>query len=83
MRVLKMDDYYKGFHVAEEKFDHNFDEPAAIDMELLAEHLGRLKKGLAIEKPCYDFTAHSRLAMKNSSRQKSSCLTGCSACTSL
>jgi len=59
-RILKMDDYYRGFHVAEEKFDHNFDEPAAIDMELLAEHLGRLKNGKAIEKPIYDFTTHSR-----------------------
>ncbi|MBI4170282.1 MAG: uridine kinase [Candidatus Aenigmarchaeota archaeon] len=60
-RILKMDDYYKGHaSVTTEKFDHNFDEPAAIDMELLAEHLGQLKRGLAIEKPLYNFTTHSR-----------------------
>ena len=59
-RILKMDDYYKSFAIAEEKFDHNFDEPAAIDMELLAEHLRQLKSGQAIKKPLYDFATHSR-----------------------
>ena len=59
-RILKMDDYYKGFHVTEEKFDYNFDEPAAIDMELLVEHLRHLKSGRAIEKPVYDFSTHNR-----------------------
>ncbi len=60
-RILKMDDYYKEHSkVTTQMFDHNFDEPAAIDMQLLAQHLGQLKQGHAIEKPLYDFATHSR-----------------------
>lgn len=59
--VLKMDDYYKDTGpIAQEKFGHNFDEPAALDMKLLASHLAALKKGRAVRKPVYDFRTHSR-----------------------
>jgi len=75
-RILKMDDYYKGVKITEEKFNHNFDEPAAIDMELLAEHLGRLKRGRAIEKPVYDFSTHSRSGYENFAPEKIIALDG-------
>lgn len=40
----------------------NYDHPDALDNALLAEHLGALKRGEAIEKPTYDFKTHLRSA---------------------
>jgi uridine kinase len=39
----------------------NYDHPDTLDNELLAEHLGALKRGEAIEKPQYDFRTHTRM----------------------
>ena len=39
----------------------NFDHPDALEIELLVEHLDRLKAGAAIEVPVYDFKTHRRL----------------------
>jgi len=39
----------------------NFDHPDAIDNELLANHLKKLKAGEPVELPIYDFRTHSRL----------------------
>lgn len=39
----------------------NFDHPDAIDNELLANHLKKLKAGESVELPIYDFRTHSRL----------------------
>ncbi len=58
--VLSMDDYYKSADIIDEKFDHNFDEPASIDMELLASHIQELKNSIIIKKPIYDFKTHQR-----------------------
>lgn len=38
----------------------NYDHPAALDNDLLCDHLGRLTRGLAIEQPAYDFRTHTR-----------------------
>ena len=38
----------------------NYDCPEAIDVDLLIYHLKNLKRGMAIEKPAYDFTTHTR-----------------------
>jgi uridine kinase len=38
----------------------NYDEPAAIENELLASDLSRLKQGAAVECPQYDFASHTR-----------------------
>ncbi len=38
----------------------NFDHPDSLDTELLIEQLRRLSAGLPIEKPTYDFNAHTR-----------------------
>ena len=39
----------------------NFDHPDAIDNELLANHLKKLKAGEPVDLPIYDFRTHSRL----------------------
>jgi uridine kinase len=39
----------------------NFDHPDAIDNELLANHLKKLKAGEPVELPIYDFRTHARL----------------------
>ena len=41
----------------------NFDEPTSLDNELLVQHLKRLKQGLPVECPQYDFATPSRLAI--------------------
>lgn len=38
----------------------NYDEPSAFDTELLAEHLDALLRGEKVERPVYDFAAHTR-----------------------
>jgi len=38
----------------------NFDHPDSLDNELLAEHIQRLLAGQSIERPCYDFSTHTR-----------------------
>ena len=58
--ILPMDDYYISRDVDGERFDANFDEPAAIDMDLIGRHLDVLRTGASIEKPTYDFRLHRR-----------------------
>ncbi len=53
--VISQDRYYKGG-----SNDTNYDEPNAIDFELLKNHLLELKSGKPIDAPNYDFTTHSR-----------------------
>ena len=38
----------------------NFDHPDSMDTDLFVDHLTRLSRGETIEKPTYDFTAHTR-----------------------
>jgi uridine kinase len=60
--VLRIDDYYRPLdHLTyEQRCLVNFDEPAAIDGELLTQHAGDLVRGRSIQAPRYDFTCHSR-----------------------
>lgn len=62
--LLSMDDYYKGvgFMNDQLKLDRHisFDEPEAIDIDLIATHLGDLKNGVSIDKPIYDFKTGER-----------------------
>ena len=63
--VLSEDDYYIDASEFED-FDadtFNFDEPAAKDHRLLAQHLRTLKSGASVEAPLYDFTTHTRRAV--------------------
>ena len=59
---IDMDAYYRNFaHLPmEERRRVNWDHPDAFDHDLLAQQLGRLVSGEAIEKPVYDFVTHSR-----------------------
>jgi uridine kinase len=61
--VLTQDHYYRDLsHLSpDERAQHNFDHPAAVEESLLVEHLARLKAGLAVRVPRYDFTRHVRL----------------------
>jgi uridine kinase len=59
---LDQDSYYRDLaHLPlDERIGLNFDHPDALDNALLAEHLRSLIERRAIEKPTYDFTAHTR-----------------------
>ena len=53
--VIPQDSYYKDSSdlTDEEKRNHNFDHPDAIDWELLSKQLADLKNGHSIEQPVY------------------------------
>ena len=63
---LDQDGYYKDLsHLTlEQRKQVNFDHPDSIDVDLLVQHLEQLARGEAIEKPTYDFTAHTRAAAR-------------------
>ena len=60
--VLSHDNYYKRHDelplVEREKL--NYDEPDALETDLMARHLEQLRRGEAIDCPVYDFTVHNR-----------------------
>lgn len=60
--VIEQDSYYRDqSHLSfEDRVKTNYDHPNAFDTELLVEHLKKLLKGEAIEKPVYDFENHNR-----------------------
>ena len=62
--VIPQDSYYRdSSHLPlEERLKLNFDEPAAIEWELLVEQLKQLKSGKAIEQPTYSYLTCTRQA---------------------
>ena len=60
--VLSHDNYYKRHDELpyEERCKLNYDEPGALETDLMARHLDCLRRGEAIECPVYDFTVHNR-----------------------
>ena len=60
--VLSHDNYYKRHDdlTYDERCKLNYDEPAALETDLMARHLERLRHGEAIDCPVYDFTVHNR-----------------------
>ena len=60
--VLSHDNYYKRHDelTYEERCLLNYDEPAALETDLMARQLDQLRKGQAIDCPVYDFTVHNR-----------------------
>ena len=60
--VIPQDSYYKDLSDAsdEEKRNHNFDHPEAIDWELLCQQLASLKNGETIHQPVYSYISCSR-----------------------
>jgi uridine kinase len=64
VQVIDHDSYYRdlGHLPLEDRKRQNFDHPSAFDTELLLEHLTTLRHGGWVDKPVYDYTAHSRIA---------------------
>src|SRR6476620_4277393 len=62
MCAVDMDGYYRNFaHLSlDERRVINWDHPDAFDWDLLIDHLTRLSRREAIEKPVYDFVTHTR-----------------------
>ena len=60
--VLSHDNYYRRRDelTYEERCAINYDEPAALETDLMARHLDLLRQGQAIDCPVYDFTVHNR-----------------------
>jgi uridine kinase len=58
-----IDHYYRDLsHIpVEERRNQNFDDPAMIEVPLLAAHVSALARGLSIERPLYDFSRHARI----------------------
>ncbi|MFJ5715467.1 uridine kinase [Neobacillus sp. NPDC093127] len=60
--VLEQDYYYKDQSDLpfEERLQTNYDHPLAFDNDLLIEHIEKLLRYEAIEKPVYDYSIHTR-----------------------
>ena len=60
--VLSHDNYYKRRDdlTYEQRCGINYDEPDALETDLMALHLDHLRHGEAIDCPIYDFTQHNR-----------------------
>lgn len=60
--MLEQDHYYKDLPqmTFEERIQQNFDHPDSIDTQLMTEHVRALRRGQAIERPCYDFAQYCR-----------------------
>ncbi len=60
--VLSHDNYYRRRDelTYEERTHINYDEPAALETDLMARHLDLLRQGFEIDCPVYDFSQHNR-----------------------
>lgn len=60
--LIQHDAYYRRLdHLDfEERTKVNYDHPDSLETELLVEHVEKLRAGLAIDRPVYDFAAHNR-----------------------
>ena len=60
--VLSHDNYYRrNDHLTyEQRCLINYDEPAALETDLMARHLDQLRHGETIQCPVYDFSQHNR-----------------------
>ena len=60
--LVEQDSYYRNLAdmPLDERHQANFDHPDSIDSDMLVNHIVRLKQGLAVEMPLYDFVTHTR-----------------------
>ena len=60
--VISHDNYYKRHDemTYEERCQLNYDEPAALETDLMVRQLEQLRRGEEIHCPVYDFTVHNR-----------------------
>ena len=63
--VLHHDNYYRRRDdlTMAERVKINYDEPDALETDLMAQHLDRLRQGETIRCPVYDFSQHNRSDM--------------------
>jgi len=59
-----LDHYYRdlGHLTMAERIRQNFDDPALIENQLLADHVAALARGEGIARPVYDFATYTRVA---------------------
>jgi uridine kinase len=62
LAVLPHDAYYRDGRVLprDARGERNWDDPDALDNDLLAQHVDDLTAGKAVQRPTYDFATHSR-----------------------
>lgn len=60
--LVEQDSYYRNLSdmPLDERRQANFDHPDSIDSDMLVNHIMRLKQGLSVEMPLYDFVTHTR-----------------------
>ncbi|ANX13021.1 uridine kinase [Fictibacillus halophilus] len=60
--IIEQDAYYKdqSEKSMEERLKTNYDHPLAFDNDLLIQHIKSLQAYESVEKPVYDYTAHTR-----------------------
>jgi len=60
--LVEQDSYYRNLAdmPLDERHQANFDHPDSIDSDMMVNHLIRLKQGLSVEMPLYDFVTHTR-----------------------
>ena len=60
--LVEQDSYYRNLAdmPLDERHQANFDHPDSIDSDMLVNHIRRLKQGLQVEMPMYDFKTHTR-----------------------
>ncbi len=60
--LVEQDSYYRNLAdmPLDERHQANFDHPDSIDSDMLVNHIRRLKQGLEVEMPLYDFKTHTR-----------------------
>ncbi|MCB1246100.1 MAG: uridine kinase [Acidimicrobiia bacterium] len=59
---IQQDAYYRdqGHLTFEDRTKINYDHPDSLELELMVEHLDRLRDGQPIDLPVYDFSTHTR-----------------------
>jgi len=60
--LVEQDSYYRNLAdmPLDERHQANFDHPDSLDSDMLVNHILRLKQGLSVEMPLYDFRTHTR-----------------------
>merc|ERR1719321_791179 len=62
--LLSTDNYYhtlsRNQSAVAKRGEYNFDHPDALDFDLLAEHMNKLRNGEEVSIPSYDFITHRR-----------------------
>ena len=64
-RVIHMDDYFRGMKFMQSIGSNNWDEPRAIELDLLKQHLKELKAGKSVQRPRYSFRKGERIGYKD------------------